>query len=204
MTRILARLAAVSLVLGGTAACSDESGPREAMTNAPLAGAAGAGAASVAGGGGSSSGAGGVGGVAGSSVLDAPDSEEPLVVFLQAKQYATWAKEGDYHKSTGPHGDAVRVYYSPKAAAAVKTGAATLPTGAAVVKELTSGGSLYGYAVWVKVQDASEQGNGFFWYERINQGGGAVNIYGNARGSSDCVGCHAAGKDYNLSTLAFD
>jgi hypothetical protein len=146
--------------------------------------------------------AGGAASGAGSS-LEAPDQEQALVAFLNAKQYAGWAKEADYHKSTGPHGDAVRVFYSPKAALALAGNAATFPAGAAAVKELTSGGSLYGWSVWVKVQDATDGGNGFFWYELIHQGGGKESIYGNARGSGDCVGCHQAGKDYDLSTMPF-
>jgi hypothetical protein len=127
-----------------------------------------------------------------------------LLAFLDAKTYAGWAKEAEFHASTGPHGDAVRTYYSPKAALALKSGATTFPAGAATVKELTSGGSLYGHAVWVKVQDATDAGNGFFWYEVINQGGGKKSVYGNALGSGDCVGCHSAGKDYDLSTLPFE
>lgn len=146
--------------------------------------------------------AGGAASGAGSS-FEAPDEEQALVAFLNAKQYAGWAKEADYHKSTGPHGDAVRVFYSPKAAQALAGNAATFPAGAAAVKELTSGGSLYGWSVWVKVQEATDSGNGFFWYELIHHGGGNDSVYGNARGSSDCVGCHRAGKDYDLSTLPF-
>lgn len=144
-------------------------------------------------------------GTAGSlPALDAPAEAGALLAFLTAKQYAGWAKEGAYHASTGPHGDAVKVFYSPKAAAAVKAGAATLPMGAATVKELTSGGSLYGFAVWVKVQDATDGGKGYFWYEIIRNGPGKDTIYGNALGSDDCVGCHQAGKDYNLSILPFE
>jgi len=138
------------------------------------------------------------------ALLDAPDSEQPLVEFLNAKEYAGWAKEAEYHPSTGPHGGAVRVYYSPKAAEALTAGAEAFPAGAAAVKELSSGGSLYGWSVWVKVQDSTDNGNGFFWYELIHHGGGNDSINGNARGSSDCVGCHRAGKDYDRSTLPFE
>jgi hypothetical protein len=138
------------------------------------------------------------------AALEAPDEAQALVAFLEAKQYAEWPKEAEYHLSAGPHGESVRTYYSPKAAAALNDGAPTFPAGAASVKELTSGGSLYGYSVWVKVQDATDGGNGFFWYELIHRGGGKDTVYGNARGSSDCVGCHSAGKDYSLSTLPFE
>ncbi len=138
------------------------------------------------------------------SGLDAPSNAAELVAFLDAKKYSGWAKEAMYHQSSGPHGDGVRVFYSPKAAAALKSGATTFPAGAAVVKELSSGGSLYGHAFWVKVQDATDSGKGFYWYEVIHQGAGKDSIYGNALGSDDCVGCHSAGKDYDLSTMPFE
>jgi len=156
---------------------------------APSGGTAGTAAGGAASGGGPS--------------LEAPDEEQSLVAFLNAKQYAGWAKEADYHESSGPHGDAVRVFYSPKAAQALAGSAATFPAGAAAVKELSSGGSIYGWSVWVKVQEATDSGNGFFWYELTHHGAGNDSVYGNARGSSDCVGCHQAGKDYDLSTLPF-
>jgi len=182
-------------------------GGATSVAGAPTSGgnAAGGNAAggSAAGGNAGSSAAAGGGAGAASSGLDAPDNASALQAFLDAKQYSGWAKEAAFHASSGPHGDAVRVYYSPKAVAALKGGADTLPAGAATVKELTSGGSLYGWAVWVKVQDATDNGKGFYWYEIIHQGGGNNSIYGNALGSDDCVGCHVAGKDYNLSTLPF-
>ncbi len=138
------------------------------------------------------------------AAFEAPDEAQALVTFLEAKQYADWAKEAESHPSEGPHGDGVRVYYSPKAAEALKSGAATFPAGAASVKELTSGGTLYGYSVWVKVQDATDAGNGFFWYELTHHAGGSDIVSGNARGSSACVGCHSAGRDYSLSTRPFE
>lgn len=163
-----------------------------------------AGASSAGSGAGGLAAAGAAGGSDAVTAHDAPDEATALVAFLEAKQYADWPKEAEYHLSAGPHGESVRTYYSPKAAAALNGGAPTFPAGAASVKELTSGGSLYGYSVWVKVQDATDGGNGFFWYELIHRGGGNDTVYGNARGSSDCVGCHSAGKDYSLSTLPFE
>ena len=138
------------------------------------------------------------------TVLDAPDDEAALVAFLTAGKYETWAKEADYHESAGPHGKSVRVYYSAKATESLHSGAAVFPAGAASVKELESDGSLYGWSVWVKVQDATDGGNGFFWYERIRRDDGNDLVYGNARGSGDCVGCHRGGMDFDLSTLPFE
>lgn len=188
------------LVAVTSLACSGngDEGPRGAGGTAPVGGTGG----SVANGGGGA-GTQPTGGGGGAMVLDAPDSEQALLAFIAGKQYVGWAHEADYHVSAGPHGDHVKVFYSPKAAAALTAKAGTFPAGAAAIKELSSGFSVYGYAVWVKVQDATDNGNGFFWYEIIHQGGGQDSIYGNARGSGDCVGCHSAGKDYDLSTEPF-
>jgi len=171
-------LFALAWLLGCSAA---EEGPREiAMTSGGVANAVG-------------------------SRLDAPDQSDALLAFLERKQYADWSKETEVHPSAGPHGAGVRVYYSPNAAVALQHGARTFPVGAASVKELiTSDGALYGYSVWVKVQDDSDGGNGFFWYERIRRSHGSDAVYGNARGSRVCVDCHSAGNDYSLSTLPFE
>jgi hypothetical protein len=184
----------VCLLVGGSMGCSgsDKQAP----------GGAAAGEAS------STSGTSGTTGTSGAShggdTLDAPDEADALVSFLEAEQYASWAKEAEAHASAGPHGKSVRTYYSPKAAEALNSGAETFPAGAASVKELTSDGSVYGYSVWVKVQDATDSGNGFFWYELVHHDGADDTVYGNSRGSSACVGCHSAGKDYWLSTLPFE
>ena len=200
MRRLLAGFGLLWLCMSGCAGGSDEARPG---LTAGAGGEPTAGASPIDSGGSAGADASGASGSSAPLTLDAPDNERELRAFLDAKQYATWAKEAEYHASTGPHGEAVRVYYGPKAAAALSTGAATLPAGAAAIKELTSGGAIYGHSVWVKVQDTTDSGNGFFWYEVIAQGGGKFAIYGNSRGSSDCVGCHQTGKDYNLSTLPF-
>jgi hypothetical protein len=122
------------------------------------------------------------------------------LAFLEAESYAGWNAEPDYHVSAGPHGDGVRVFYSPRAAAALEAQAETFPSGAAAVKELTSDSVLYGWAVWVKVQDDSDAGNGFYWYELIKPS----TVYGDALGSTDCVYCHELGSDFLLSSGEFE
>lgn len=154
--------------------------------------------------GGASEGPGGTSAGGDAGALEAPYEGEALVAFLEANEYAGWAKEAEAHASAGPHGKSVRVYYSPKAAEALNSGAQAFPAGAASVKELISDGSVYGYSVWVKVQDKAASGDGFFWYELVHHEGAADTIYGNSLGSPDCVGCHSTGRDYSLSTLAFE
>ena len=135
--------------------------------------------------------------------LDAPAEEEALVAFLDAMGYADWAAEPDYHDSSGPHGPGVRTFYSPKAVQALESGAEAFPAGAATVKELTSEGFLYGWGVWVKAQDDSDGGNGIYWYELI-RGEDGDQVYGNAFGSNECIGCHSGGFDFLLSDGTYE
>jgi hypothetical protein len=137
-------------------------------------------------------------------LLDAPEDESELRAFLDAGSYRNWAKESEFHPSTGPHGGSVRTYYSPKAAAALMAGAAVFPEGAAAIKEAANDAGVYGQSVWIKVQAASDAGRGFFWFERFQRDDGSEDVYGNARGSAQCVGCHSLGHDYDRSTLPFE
>ena len=135
--------------------------------------------------------------------LDAPTNAAAYLEFLENGRYKSWPAEPDYHDSSGPHGGGVRVFYSPKAAQALNSGRASFPAGAATVKELTSEGFLYGWAVWTKVQSASDGGKGFYWYEII-RGDGDDQVYGDGLGHSDCVDCHATGHDFLLSDRPFE
>lgn len=196
----------LACLLLGAIGCSDSTEPGPS-------GAGGGGASGDAGGDASAGaetetagegGASGEGGADATGALDAPDEEAALLAFLDSKSYAGWAKEAEPHASAGPHRGTVRVHYSPKAALARSSDAQTFPAGAASVKELMRDGSLYGYAVWVKVQDATDEGNGFFWYEIIEDENGEKSVYGNSLGSGVCVSCHSAGRDYDLSTLPIE
>lgn len=185
------KIAALALVASGSLHCASDAGRPSSSGGSTSVGQGGDDSASSA-------------GQSSSALLDAPDEEQDLVAFLTAGAYASWQKEADFHPSAGPHGDSVRVYYSPKAARALSDGSAIFPAGAAAIKELESGGSVYGWSVWVKVHDASDDGNGFFWYERTQRAGGTASVYGSGRGDRNCVGCHRAGKDFALSTLPFE
>lgn len=120
--------------------------------------------------------------------LDAPDTADVLVPWLEAGNYKTWLAEPEYHESSGPHGDAVKVFYSEKAVASLTSGDLDLSPGSAVVKELTSAGNLYGWGVYVRGRDLD--GNaGIYFYELIKPS----QVYGDAYNSGECTGCHTNG-----------
>jgi hypothetical protein len=136
--------------------------------------------------------------------FDAPDNGLALLTFLRAGGYATWQSEPDFHVSSGPHGGVVRVFYSPRAAAALNAKQRVFPAGSATIKESASAnGSIIGWSVWVKVQGDSDSGNGFYWYE-VTLGRQETRVAADSRGSSACIGCHSAGADYLRSAGTFE
>jgi hypothetical protein len=122
---------------------------------------------------------------------------------LEGGGYTTWHSEPDFHVSSGPHGRSVRVFYGPKAAATLTAKQSPFPAGAATIKEAASAnGSIIGWSVWVKEQDDSDSGDGFYWNEVVPSPPDNAE-YADARGSTACVGCHSAG-DYLRSAGSFE
>lgn len=125
-----------------------------------------------------------------------PTTPVALQAWLGKRLYACWAHESAKHASTGPHGGDIRTYLNAKLFASMQ-GSGEHPEGAASVKELYgSGDEVTGWAVMVKTQAASANGQGFYWYETFGTQAGANAIEG--QGKPLCVDCHAAGKDHVL------
>ena len=76
----------------------------------------------------------------------------------------------------------------------LKAGNDTHPKGAGIVKEMFGkDGALQGWAVSAKTQDASEGGNGWFWYE-VTSTTDAEALVANGNGVALCFGCHASSR----------
>lgn len=122
---------------------------------------------------------------------DPPTSGGPLRDWLAAGSYLGWAAESAPHQSAGPHGT-VRVFVNDRLRHSLEGGLASHPSGAAAVKELYGGGDeLMGWSVSVKVQDDSDGGRGWYWFERFN-----TSQFADGRGVAGCTGCHSAGRDF--------
>lgn len=117
--------------------------------------------------------------------------------WLKKKEYASWPKESAAHASTGPHAASVLTHINPKLDASMKAGNAEHPKGVAAVKEFLSNGQVTGWAAYVKTDDASSSGNGWYWYEVFSLDANASAIEG--QGKTTCTGCHSGGKDFVLS-----
>jgi hypothetical protein len=114
--------------------------------------------------------------------------------WLHKKPYASWPHESGAHPSTGPHAAAVLTYVNPKLDASLSSHGASHPKGSAAVKEFLSNGQVSGWAAYVKTQDESAGGDGFFWYEVFDSTPGARGSA--AQGNPTCTGCHSTGADF--------
>ncbi len=86
----------------------------------------------------------------------------------------------------------MRVFVNDRLLESLEDGLASHPAGAATVKELYGRGSeVMGWSVMVKVEDESDGGRGWYWYERFN-----TSQFADGRGVGLCTGCHAAGRDF--------
>jgi len=115
-----------------------------------------------------------------------PTNSAELLPWLEANSYSSWTAESDVHASTGPHGE-VRTYINANLETSLM-GGGDHSEGAASVKELYSGGTLIGWAVMVKIQADSDGGNGWYWYEKLND-----DVIADGNGDGTCTGCHSSG-----------
>jgi len=127
-----------------------------------------------------------------------PATANDLNAWLQEKRYTCWARESAVHPSTGPHGGNVRTYLNASLSASLPT-TNDHEQGAVAVKELYGSGTteVTGWAVSIKTDPASANGQGWYWYETFSTQPGASSIEG--QGKALCVGCHSGGRDYVLT-----
>jgi hypothetical protein len=114
-----------------------------------------------------------------------PTSPAELLPWLEAGQYRAWDCEAEPHaaRPPGAHGS-TRICANALLAGAGPSGA--FPVGAAAVKELVGGDTLYGWAVSVKTGESGAAGEGWYWYEVVEG-----DVYAEGFGIAACSGCHA-------------
>jgi Cytochrome P460 len=127
-----------------------------------------------------------------------PTTAPELEQWLADGVYESWHCEADVHasRSPSPHGynricvnDAVADHIDETD---------PWPEGAAAVKELYSDAKAKqpkGYAVYLKVAEDSDQGAGWYWYERIGDSVPADGLGNAGAAKSVCVGCHLSAGD---------
>lgn len=134
-----------------------------------------------------------------------PDCEVPteraaLFAYLKAGTYKSLPAESAVHPSGGPHGGNVRTYVTTDLEASLKAGNTEHPKCAAAVKELYGAGTeqVTGYAVNVKLADASDNGRNWYFHETFTTDEDAPAFDGD--GVTLCADCHSGGKDFVLTS----
>jgi hypothetical protein len=125
-----------------------------------------------------------------------PSNPTELIAYLQRGDYKAFARESAVHASTGPHGGRVLTYVNDVLVDSLTRGDAEHPRCAASIKELFLGhDEVSGWAVFVKTEDASAKGKGYYWLEITSTRSGRSADY-EGQGIGICVGCHSAGRDF--------
>jgi hypothetical protein len=125
-----------------------------------------------------------------------PTTPVELQAWLGKYGYRCWTHESVRHPSSGPHHGQVQTYLNAKLDTSLK-GTSEHPEGSVAVKEFYADANATepdGWAVLVKTQASSANGQGYYWYEAFGIGPGASNLEG--QGKTLCVNCHSAGTDY--------
>lgn len=133
------------------------------------------------------------------SSLGLPNTADDVEALIAAGDYLDWVCEAVPRPMRGPspHG-AVRVCSNRVLSTYVQEPDDWL-RGSAAVKELYASADdtvPTGYSYYVKVDDESADGAGWYWYERGPAGVTADGRGGASDGSAGCVACHSvAGSD---------
>ena len=135
-----------------------------------------------------------------------PTSADELFAYLQSGAYKSFARDAEKHTSVGPHpspelqqSSTVLAHFNGPLDASLKAGSASHPAGSAAVKEFYGDdGEVSGWAVAVKTQEDSGQGQNWFWYEVLSTTDGSEPVAADL-GVALCWGCHATGRDFVLS-----
>ncbi|WP_190808831.1 cytochrome P460 family protein [Flagellimonas sp. S3867] len=139
--------------------------------------------------------------------LEIPLGKEELFAYLSSKKYREFkTQEKEKHPSQGPHtklGLPVKVHMNDMITNSLTVNNEEHPMGASIVKEMfNKEGELSGWAVMVKTQEATDNGNGWFWYEVTSiEDSNAIAAMGN--GVVGCISCHNIGGNKDMVRTAF-
>lgn len=131
---------------------------------------------------------------AGTAIPTTPDA---LKTWLLAGSYKSWSAESAPHPSAGPHASSVLTFVNDDLKTSLASSSKEHPAGAAAVKEFLGPTGVKGWAVAVKTQASSADGDGWYWYETFSTAPGVHGIHG--QGAAVCVNCHDGGTDFVLT-----
>ena len=102
--------------------------------------------------------------------------------------YLDWACEPEVHASRSPSPHGFNRICSNDVLAAAADGDGEWPAGAAGMKELydsLTDTEPMGFSVYLKLEDQSDGGKNWYWYERFPSG-----LIAASAGAGVCTGCH--------------
>ena len=122
-----------------------------------------------------------------------------ILEWLKAGNYKNWTHESEAHRSDGRHSETVIAYLNNLLDTSLANNeGAQHPMGSSAVKELfDEENQLNGWAVYVKTDNDSANGNNWYWYEILGTTPDSY-VVADGKGVGQCVGCHAPGKDFVL------
>ena len=132
-----------------------------------------------------------------------PIEKEQLLNWLNGNYYSNWYGQSTTHPSFGPHDD-VKVYYNSILETSMRAGNKSHPVGATSIKEQHKDGKHYGWSVAIKVEEESNYGDGWYWFETLDKKDKSKIAF-SGLGHQACTGCHnqPRSKDLILSGYPF-
>ncbi len=126
-----------------------------------------------------------------------PANSADLLPYLREGGYKDFVHESEIHTSRGPHAD-VLTYLNPVLEQSLAAGNSRHPVNSAAVKEIYRNGEHIGWAVSVKTQPDSADGEGWYWYEILSMTNPNAVVADSPDGQGLCIGCHFSGLDFIL------
>ncbi len=126
-----------------------------------------------------------------------PLSSDKLFEFLQRGEYESWEHEADIQEPRGPHDDGI-TFVNPSMQEALHGRLGVMPVGAAAVREMYKDAAQYGWAVSIKTQADSADGDNWYWYEVLSTTDGS-RLAAAGMGVPLCTSCHRLGRDFVLA-----
>lgn len=132
--------------------------------------------------------------------IEVPTSASALLEYLKKGSYQTWRRESAPHQTQGPHKSGALVFINDVLLKSLEAKNTSHPKGSVAIKELYQVDlkTKAGWAVMVKIDDNSQGGRGWYWFEVFSSSAGDQFI-ADGNGVALCTGCHQPGKDFFLT-----
>lgn len=129
----------------------------------------------------------------------APTNPDELLAFLKEGKYKDFPVYDTEMRPSDVSHHKMKIFYDKAVSDLLAAGNKEHPAGSTIVKEQygPDNDELTGWSVMVKTQDTSDGGQGWFWYEVIEENGEITKLpVEPGNGQAACSSCHTVGKDF--------